>query len=141
MDESVGQVSGARGPREGPEALPETGGTAYAYVVDGVTVIELHGEIDLVTVAHAGPLLDAALTCPAPRVIVDLRPTAFFDCSALALLCRSHRRALENGGCFALVCTHPWHLRILRTARLSALLRPQASVEAALSGALLRPGA
>ncbi|OKI03421.1 hypothetical protein A6A06_39385 [Streptomyces sp. CB02923] len=124
-----------------PSARSEAYGNAYAYVVDGFTVIELHGEIDLVTAARAGPLLDAALTCPAPRVIVDLRPTAFFDCSALTLLCRSRRRALENDGRFALVCARPWHLRILRTAGLSTLLHPQATVEAVLGGGLLHPGA
>ncbi|WP_399200295.1 STAS domain-containing protein [Streptomyces sp. WAC 06725] len=58
----------------------------------GFTVIELHGEIDLVTAAEARTLLDATLTVLGPHVILDLRPAAFIDCSALTLLSQIRRR-------------------------------------------------
>ncbi|MEY9997427.1 anti-sigma B factor antagonist [Streptomyces sp. V4I8] len=77
---------------------------------------------------------DAATTRSGVRVIVDLRPVEFLDCSTLGLLCRTRRRALERGGQLTLVCVRPWHLRILKAAGLHTLFALLATVEDALEG-------
>lgn len=120
-----------------PRNVSGPGGRTHSYVVQGFTVIELRGEIDLFTADHAGTLLEAACARPGLRMLVDLRPVDFFDASALSLLCRTRRRALAHGGYLGLICVHPWHLRILHIAGLSEALCPQPTVEEGIAEALL----
>ncbi|MGV9245633.1 anti-sigma factor antagonist [Streptomyces sp. NPDC003710] len=98
----------------------------------GHLVLELHGEIDVVAALEITPFLDSATGRPAPRIVIDLRPAEFFDCSGLRLLFRARRRVLAQGGTLHLVCTHPLTLRILRLTRLAELLPPAASLDEAL---------
>ncbi|MFE1289963.1 anti-sigma factor antagonist [Streptomyces sp. NPDC058751] len=99
----------------------------------GHVVLELRGEIDLLSTTEITPLLDAVTSEPAPRVVIDLRRVEFFDCSGLRLLYRARRRVLDRGGRLHLVCTHPLTLRMFRLTGLSRLLPPSASTEEALS--------
>lgn len=103
----------------------------------GYTVLEFRGEIDLVAATEIGPLLDEATAVPEPRIVIDLTPIEFFDCSGLRLLYRARGRILDHGGHLHLVCAHPLTLRILRATGLSRLLPPAATLDAALE----RPGA
>ncbi|KOU52309.1 STAS domain-containing protein [Streptomyces sp. WM6378] len=115
------------------EQAPAAQGSAHTYTLDGYTVVELHGELDLCSVPAVREQLDAATSTAGARVIVDLRPALFLDCSTLALICRARRRALHTGGTIGLVCTHPWHLRILQAAGLCTVLRPVATVQEAMA--------
>ncbi|MET8645228.1 anti-sigma factor antagonist [Streptomyces sp. NPDC004096] len=99
----------------------------------GHLVLEFHGEIDVVAASEITPFLDSATGRPAPRIVIDLRPVEFFDCSGLRLLFRARRRVLAQGGTLHLVCTEPLILRILRITGLAQVLPPSASVEEALS--------
>ncbi|MET9365298.1 STAS domain-containing protein [Streptomyces sp. NPDC006632] len=103
-----------------------------SYFVYGITVVEIHGTIDLSTVPGIRVHIDAATAPHGAQVIVDLRPVEFLDCSALTLLCRARRRVLERDGRLALVCVRPWHLRILEVAGLRELFRPLATVQDAV---------
>ncbi|GAA0954697.1 hypothetical protein GCM10009575_082370 [Streptomyces rhizosphaericus] len=105
---------------------------ARTHRVGGYTVVELHGEIDIAGVGSVGPALDAATAGDRPAVIVDLRPTAFFDCSGLGLLCRAHRRVRERGGRMRLVCDDALILRTLRAGRMLDVLGPVATMGEAL---------
>ncbi|WP_308283314.1 STAS domain-containing protein [Streptomyces hygroscopicus] len=104
----------------------------HTHRIGAYTVVELHGEIDIAGVGSVGPGLDAATAGDEPAVIVDLRPTAFFDCSGLGLLCRAHRRVMERGGRMRLVCDNALILRTLRAGRLLDVLRPVATLDEAL---------
>ncbi|MFF3908062.1 anti-sigma factor antagonist [Streptomyces sp. NPDC001848] len=95
----------------------------------GHTVLEFHGEIDILAAVEIIPFLDSATIRRAPRIVIDLRPVEFFDCSGLRLLYRARRRVLAQGGTLHLVCTHPLTLRILRLTGLAAVLPPAASLE------------
>ncbi|MEU3460608.1 anti-sigma factor antagonist [Streptomyces sp. NPDC006733] len=107
----------------------------HSYARGEFTVVELGGEIDLSTIDEVDAGLSAATQSPGSLVVVDLRPAQFFDCAALTLLVRTRRRLLEHDGWMGLVCTHPWHLRVLRLADLTRNLRPVATVEAACARA------
>ncbi|MFJ8388792.1 STAS domain-containing protein [Streptomyces sp. NPDC094438] len=107
-------------------------------MMQGFTVVEIHGAVDLATAPGVQVHLDAATHPIGARVIVDLRPVAFFDCAVLTLLCRAHRRIRERGGHLAVVCVRPWHLKVLAAGGLDVLFRPAATVEAAAL-ATLRP--
>ncbi len=114
------------------DAADVTTPRARTHRVGGYTVVELHGEIDIAGVGSVGPALDAATTGDKPAVIVDLRPTAFFDCSGLGLLCRAHRRVVERAGRMRLVCDNALILRTLRAGGMLDVLRPVATLDAAL---------
>lgn len=97
------------------------------------TVLEFHGEIDILATLEILPYLDSATALPAPRVVIDLRPVEFFDCSGLRLLYRARRRVLARGGRLHLLCTHELTLRVLKVTGLARLLPPAASLEEALA--------
>lgn len=118
-----------------PGVLPARCSAGRTYIHGAVTVVELRGSLDLATASAVRTHLDAAAAPPGARVIVDLRPVDFFDCITLGLLCRARRRALESGGCLSVVCTRPWHLRILGAAGLDTALQPVATLEHAVTRA------
>ncbi|MEU9187010.1 anti-sigma factor antagonist [Streptomyces sp. NPDC048484] len=98
----------------------------------GHTVLEFHGEIDILAALDIIPVLDAATGHPGAQVVLDLRHIEFFDCSGLRLLHRARRRVLDQDGQVHLVCTHPLTLRILRVTELAALMPPLSSMDEAL---------
>ncbi|MFJ8827821.1 STAS domain-containing protein [Streptomyces sp. NPDC102467] len=105
----------------------------------GCTVLELHGAIDLAAALAIGPLLAAMPSSPESLVVIDLTPTAFFDCAGVTLLCTARRRIHARGGSLQLVCPHPFTLRILRLLRLGDLFQPMRTLEEALACAPPRP--
>ncbi|CAL2068347.1 MULTISPECIES: anti-sigma factor antagonist [Streptomyces] len=111
----------------------------YAY--RAYTVLEFRGEIDIIAADEILPLLDRITGRPGARVVLDLRPVEFFDCSGLRLLYRARARILGHDGQVHLVCTHPLTLRVLRVTGLSRLLPPHATTDAALAGAGSASGA
>ncbi|MEU5434306.1 STAS domain-containing protein [Streptomyces sp. NPDC020719] len=100
--------------------------------VSGVTVAELRGEIDIHAVQSLQPRLDVLTARDEPALALDLCRIDFLDCSGLALLVRSRRRAAERGGSWALACDHPLTLRILRITSLLSALGPAPTLEQAL---------
>ncbi|MEU1071356.1 MULTISPECIES: STAS domain-containing protein [unclassified Streptomyces] len=106
----------------------------------GVTIAELHGEIDIHAVQALRPRLDTLTGDGVGALAVDLRPIGFLDCSGLALLVRAHRRVTERGGSWALVCDHPLTLRILRITALAPVLGPAPTLEQALESVRLPDG-
>ncbi|WAU83600.1 anti-sigma factor antagonist [Streptomyces sp. Qhu-G9] len=98
----------------------------------GHTVLEFHGEIDIIAALDIIPALDAATGRPAAQVVLDLRHIEFFDCSGLRLLYRARRRVLAHGGRLHLVCTHPLTLRILHVTGLVEVMPPLSSLDEAL---------
>ncbi|MFG2633886.1 anti-sigma factor antagonist [Streptomyces sp. NPDC048362] len=107
----------------------------------GYTVLEFRGEIDIAAAAEIGPVLDRVTRHTGARVMIDLRPVEFFDCSGLRLLYRGRARVLERGGRLGLVCTHPLTLRVLRVTGLDRLLPPHPTPDAALAQSEAASGA
>ncbi|MGP3978645.1 STAS domain-containing protein [Streptomyces sp. 8N114] len=104
-------------------------GTVLTRTEHGRTVVELHGEIDLAVVLETTPQLYALTTAAAPRLVADLRPVTFIDCSGLALLVDIRSRVLASGGTFTLVCADSRVLRLLQITGLSDVLAPVPSLE------------
>lgn len=116
--------------RHEPEPLTRQLGV---YDWRGHTVLEFRSEIDIVAATEIGPHLDRVTGRPGARVVIDLRPVEFFDCSGLRLLYRARARVLERGGQLRLVCTHPLTLRVLRVTGLARLLPAHPDLAAALA--------
>ncbi|WAZ25829.1 anti-sigma factor antagonist [Streptomyces cinnabarinus] len=106
----------------------------------GHTVLEFHGEIDIAAAVELLPWLDRVTAHPHPRIVIDLRPVEFFDCSGLRLLYRVRGRVLDQDGELHLVCAHPLTLRMLRVTGLAKLLPPHPSLDAALGQPEARSG-
>ncbi|MBQ0988208.1 STAS domain-containing protein [Streptomyces sp. F63] len=103
--------------------------------IDGTTVAELRGEVDLLTAPALSVRLDALTSSPAPDLVVDLRAVTFLDCRGLALLCRARNRALSRGGRLRLVASDGHILRVMRLTRLARVF----DVSAGLAEALTSP--
>lgn len=113
--------------------LPPPCRHARSYLDRGVTVIKLRGAIDLSNIPEIQAHTDAVTARHGLRVIVNLRPVEFLDCSTLGLLCRTRCRVLERDGHLALVCVRSWHLQIFKVAGLHTLFEPLATMEDALN--------
>ncbi|MEU5839791.1 STAS domain-containing protein [Streptomyces diacarni] len=116
-DESARTLTSAAG-----EEPP--GGTVRSRAGADRTVVELSGEIDLAVVLATTPQLYALTAAPARRLVADLRPVTFIDCSGLALLVDIRSRVLAGGGTFTLVCADTRVLRLLRITGLADVLAP-----------------
>ncbi|MFF4804400.1 STAS domain-containing protein [Streptomyces sp. NPDC001351] len=88
-------------------------------VIGGTTVVELHGEIDMLTATPLSARLDTLTAGPRPHLVLDLRPVTFIDGSGLRLLCRARNRVLARQGRLRLVADRGRLLRILRPALLA----------------------
>ncbi|MER7519167.1 STAS domain-containing protein [Streptomyces sp. NPDC126499] len=90
---------------------------------EGLTTVELYGELDLVLVQRVRPEIDV-LAREAAALAVDLRHVTFCDASGLGLLVRCAQRVRERGAVWCLVCDQPMILRLVRLAGLDDVLRP-----------------
>ncbi|MET8942698.1 anti-sigma factor antagonist [Streptomyces sp. NPDC004542] len=98
----------------------------------GHTVLEFRGEIDIAAATEIAPYLDRVTDRPGARIVIDLRPVEFFDCSGLRLLHRARGRVLARDGRLHLVCSHPLTLRVLKATGTARLLPPRPTLDEAL---------
>jgi anti-anti-sigma factor len=101
------------------------------YETGDCVVVELRGEVDIVTLQDSAALLETVAAGPAATVVIDLTRTTFFDCSGLTLLMRTRRRVESRGGRLRVVCNQPLTLRLLQVTGLLPLFAPAPTVEAA----------
>ncbi|MGY0058565.1 STAS domain-containing protein [Streptomyces sp. LZ34] len=87
-------------------------------VLDGVTVAEITGELDIFAAARISARLDSLARAARPDLVLDLRMVTFLDCAGVSLLCRLRNRVLERGGRLRLVIVDPRFTRLLRMVRL-----------------------
>ncbi|PGH52308.1 anti-anti-sigma factor [Streptomyces sp. Ru87] len=132
---SPAEEVGAVPEKPGQGAVPVRGPVRQVagYRTNGCTVLELRGDVDIVTALRITPDLDAATASAAPRVVVDLNAVTFLDASGLTLLCRIHRRTREQGGRLTMACGRPRTLRILRLTGLDSRFRPVPTLAEAIS--------
>ncbi|MFI9780665.1 anti-sigma factor antagonist [Streptomyces sp. NBC_01003] len=114
-----------RGGTDTPPAPP------VVYETGDCVVVELRGEVDIVTLQDSVALLETVAAGPAATVVIDLTRTTFFDCSGLTLLMRTRRRVESRGGRLRVVCNQPLTLRLLEVTGLLPLFAPAPTVEAA----------
>lgn len=88
-------------------------------VIRGTTVVELRGEIDILTTPPLSARLDTLTSDPCPDLLLDLRRVSFIDCSGLRVLCRARNRVLARRGRLRLVADSHRFTRILRSTFLS----------------------
>lgn len=104
----------------------------------GVTVVEVSGELDLLT---AGPFNEHLLRLwrPGDELILDLAQTSFVDCSGLRALIRAHERVRQDGRVLRLAALQPLPAKVIRLAGLETVLAVYPSLEHAI-GAVFSEG-
>ncbi|MEU3844369.1 STAS domain-containing protein [Streptomyces sp. NPDC028635] len=117
-------------------SAPERG----ARVVGGTTLVEVRGDLDMLTAPSLAARLDELTAGRRPDVVLDLRGVSFIDCAGLGVLCRARNRVLARWGRLRLVSDDPGFLRILRYARLADVFEIHAGPLVAL-GAGMSPDA
>ena len=90
-------------------------------VVGGTTVIELRGEIDILTAPALGVRLDELTAAVLPDLVVNLCAVSFIDCAGLGVLCRARNRITERHGRLRLVTDSNRFLRVLTGAGLDGV--------------------
>ena len=106
-------------PRPISRPVPAPHDCVCTITVNGLTLVELFGEIDIAAAGLIGSHLDQVTAVARPRIVVDLRRVSFIDAGGLDPLIRARARALSRDGELSLICTDP---RTLRTLRLAGLL-------------------
>ena len=66
--------------------------------LEGNRVLALHGELDMLSQAHASDTLGYAVSLPPSRVICDLEKLEFLDCAGLRVLLRTRKHCESLGG-------------------------------------------
>ncbi|MYW66121.1 STAS domain-containing protein [Streptomyces sp. SID8379] len=82
--------------------------------VNDVSVVELHGELDLVAHTRLTPQMDLLTLLDRPSIVMDLRKVTFVDVRGLRLLLRTRDRVLERGGTLRVLPDTHQIARILR---------------------------
>ncbi|GAU71001.1 hypothetical protein SSP35_25_00380 [Streptomyces sp. NBRC 110611] len=65
---------------------------------DGVTVLELRGDLDILAVSVLSGRLDDITGAQGVDLVIDLRAVTFIDCAGLSLLSRARHRTRQRGG-------------------------------------------
>jgi anti-anti-sigma factor len=70
----------------------------------GSPVLEVHGELDLLTAPELERAVETALGAAPAMLVVDLTPTTFLDSSGARQVARAARSALRAGSDARVVC-------------------------------------
>ncbi|HEX8631260.1 MAG TPA: STAS domain-containing protein [Catenuloplanes sp.] len=87
-----------------------------------MVVLSLHGDLDTSTAAALQEALDALLTRPAPRIVVDLAQLRFCDSVGLGSFVTGRRAAADRGGWLRLARPNPFLGQLLSTVGLTRYL-------------------
>lgn len=111
-----------------PTSAPDRG----ARVVGGTTLVEVRGDLDMLTASSLAARLDELTAGRRPDVVLDLRGVSFVDCAGLGMLCRARNRVLARRGRLRLISDDPGFSRILRYVRLADVFEIHAGPPVAL---------
>ena len=104
------------------------------HTVGETTVVELRGEIDILTAPPLAARLDTLTADPRPDLVLDMRSTTFIDCAGLGVLCRARNRTEAQYGRLRLVTDSAGFRRILRAVGLAGVFELHSNLSGALAG-------
>lgn len=89
----------------------------------GATVVEVAGELDVLTASKLGAEIDWLVRKPSGDVVIDLRATRFMDSAGLQVLLSAQRRLSRRQRRLAVICEPGPVRRVIEQARLLGALR------------------
>ncbi len=100
--------------------------------IDGVTILDVVGEVDLYTAPQLEDGLRKAAGAPSPVFAVNLTGVAYLDSTALRVLTDSHKRVRERQGAMVVIAGQPTIQKIFRITGLGTVLHVVASEREAI---------
>jgi anti-sigma B factor antagonist len=94
---------------------------------EGVTILDVEGEVDLYTAPQLEEGLRKAATASPPLLAVNLTKVTYIDSTALRVLTDSQKRARERRGAVVVITTQPTIEKIFRITGLGTILPVVAS--------------
>jgi anti-sigma B factor antagonist len=101
---------------------------------DGLVIVTLKGELDIMSAPAARERLLSLLRPDASLLVVDMSAVRYADASGLAALVSTQRRAVLLGGALRLAALRPEVARVLAVTGLSRHLAAYPTVQAAIAG-------
>jgi anti-sigma B factor antagonist len=101
---------------------------------DGLVIVTLGGELDIVPTPAIRERLLSLLRPGASRIVIDMSAIRYADASGLAVLVSTQRRAVLLGGTLRLAGLQPAVARVLAATGLSRHLAAYPTVQAAIAG-------
>lgn len=102
---------------------------------DGVAVLAIRGELDIVRTPRLQVAINETLRARPTALVIDLCAVTFIDSTALALLLNAQRRASHHGIPLQLACTDERTLGLLALTRLDREFQIQPSRREAVRAA------
>jgi anti-anti-sigma factor len=110
----------------------DSGGFAvHERVVEGVTVVEVHDVVDMLTAPLLGTAIGTALAAAPRALVVDLSEVTFLASAGMTVLVKAKEQIGESGG-FAVVADGPATSRPLKLVGLDDALGVHPTLAAAL---------
>ncbi|TIC87585.1 STAS domain-containing protein [Nocardioides sp. GY 10113] len=108
---------------------------------DGITVVALSGELDLLSAGPARAALEGQLIAGIAGLVVDVSGLGFIDSAGLGVLVRTHKKARVLRTGFAVACPEGTVRRLLRLTGLLRALQVHDTREDALAALAERANA
>lgn len=109
-----------------------SGGFAvHEHVVEGITVVEVHDVVDMLTAPLLGTALGTALAGSPRALVIDLSKVTFLASAGMTVLVKAKEQIGEQAG-FAVVADGPATSRPLKLVGLDDVLNVHPTLEAAL---------
>jgi anti-sigma B factor antagonist len=99
---------------------------------DGTAVLASTGRLDMVAAPQLRALVTETVAAGASRLVVDLGETSFIDSSGLGALIAGLKTARQAGGDLRIARPGEQVRMVLELTQMHTVLRPYATVEAAL---------
>ncbi len=100
--------------------------------IDGVTILDVIGEVDLYTAPQLEEGLRKAAGAPAPLLAVNLSAVAYLDSTALRVLTNVHKQVQERQGAMVVIAGQPTIQKIFRITGLGTVLHVVATEREAI---------
>jgi anti-sigma B factor antagonist len=100
--------------------------------IEGVTILDVIGEVDLYTAPQLEEGLRKAAAAPVPLLAVNLSAVAYLDSTALRVLTNVHKQVQERQGAMVVIAGQPTIQKIFRITGLGTVLHVVATEREAI---------
>ena len=100
--------------------------------IEGVTILDVIGEVDLYTAPQLEEGLRKAAAAPVPLLAANLSAVAYLDSTALRVLTNVHKQLQERQGAMVVIAGQPTIQKIFRITGLGTVLHVVATEREAI---------
>lgn len=101
--------------------------------IDGISIVEVAGEVDIATVSLLAKALDDAVHSAKGHVIIDAQQLTYIDSAGLQTLLSAHRNLRDGGRSMLIVGCHGIFYRLMKISQLARYFNLFASMDEAMA--------